>query len=199
MSVRLTANRLMPRYAAAQEQARADAVQWLRVLFGVDKARSLGDQRSLTNEVIATFPKREDRVGYFLAILRDETKPRPVRMAAVSALMDENCFDYKRPFSQISSDIFSSLLSLLKSKDGEVRKAGAGNVGSVCRRIKSPGNRKARAKEAISSLDVAIAHEQDKDVLAYMKMVRPILEEMLRVQDRSPLAAQRRGGSDEGA
>ena len=150
--VRLTANRLLPGYAAAPEKARADAAQWPRTIFSTSKADSDLDLRTAAKEIMAGFSKREDRVDFFLAIMADETKPRPVRMASVSALVDEQCFDFKQPASPVASRVFSALLFLLNSKDGELRKVGASMPQYVSHRITSRPDQVMRASERFRRL-----------------------------------------------
>ena len=141
----------------------------LRTIFSTSKAGDELELRPVANEVMATFSKREDRVAYFLAVLRDETKPRPVRVASVGALVNWNCFDYKQPSGQVSSDVFSALLSLLKSEDGELRKAGASApCYFICSHITSRKDRIARTKE-LSALNAAFDVERDKDIRRYME------------------------------
>jgi hypothetical protein len=172
ISVRLSANRLLRRYAAVPEDARMDAAQWPRSLFAAGKVSNQDDLADLTGEIISMSSKREDRVAYFLSIIRDEAKPRSVRVASVSALVDKECFDYEHSTAQASSDVFSAVLSLVNSNDAQFRKRGASLLHYVCQRIRSPQDRAARATEAIASLDAAIQKEHDPDVLTYMKANR---------------------------
>ena len=186
--VRLTANRLLPGYAAAPEKARADAAQWPRTIFAASKADSDMDLRSVAKEIMAGFSKREDRVDFFIAIMADETKPRPVRMASVSALADEQCFDFKQPASPVASRVFSAMLFVLNSKDGELRKAGASMPHYVCWRITSPPDQAVRAIEALLALNAAIDVERDEGVLAFMKAYRWHLENILKSPPRPRLS-----------
>ena len=89
-----------------RQSRRADAAKWLRSTFTGSKDRSDENLRLLAKEISATFSEREDRVGYFLAIMRDDANRRPIRMAAVAALSDQECFDYKHPASKTASDVF---------------------------------------------------------------------------------------------
>ncbi len=154
-------------------------------IFSTSKAGDELELRPVANEVMATFSKREDRVAYFLAVLRDETKPRPVRVASVGALVNWNCFDYKQPSGQVSSDVFSALLSLLKSEDGELRKAGASApCYFICSHITSRKDRIARTKEALSALNAAFDVERDKDIRRYMEAYKWHLGNILNPPDK---------------
>jgi hypothetical protein len=169
MPVRLQANRLLPLYAAAPEQARAEAPQWLRTIFSTSTADDNANLQPVAREIMASLPKREDRVAYFLAILGDETRPRPVRMASVVIVVDQDCFDFEHPAGKVSSDVFSALLCLLKSKDVAIREAGAGMAEDVCLRIISRKDRVARVNEALSAINAAIGLERDETVRTLMK------------------------------
>ena len=173
--LRISANRLTRRYAAVRDQADADAAQWARTTFAVSETDSYEELDSLAAEIIGGFTKREDRVGYFLPIMSDETKPRPVRMSSKRALSDPACFDYQHPTSETASDVCAALLSLLKSTDGQVRKAGAGSLLYLCDRITSKKDRGAVANVGISALDAAIEQERDPDVLDFMRQYRGFL------------------------
>ena len=178
--VRLTANRLLPGYAAAPEKARADAAQWPRTIFSTSKADSDLDLRTAAKEIMAGFSKERGPRQLFLAIMADETKPRPVRMASVSALVDEQCFDFKQPASPVASRVFSALLFLLNSKDGELRKVRHSMPQYVSHRITSRPDQVMRASEATSALNAAIDVERDEGVLAFMKAYRWHLENLLK-------------------
>ena len=146
-----------------------------RTTFAVSETDSYEELDSLAAEIIGGFTKREDRVGYFLPIMSDETKPRPVRMSAKRALSDPGCFDYQHPTSEAASDVCAALLSLLKLTDRQVRKAGAGSLLYLCDRITSKKDRGVVAKEGISALDAAIEQERDPDVLDFMRQYRGFL------------------------
>ncbi len=179
MPIRLSANRLLPRFAAAPEQASAEAAQWPRTLFMEAKDAGAQDLRWLATGIISTFPKREDRVRYFVAILRDEDKPRPVREASLEAAKNRDCFDYDHPAAETSSEVFTAVLALLKSKDGEIRKDATTWLEHVCDTIDSRKGRAARAKEAITSLDAAVGQEQDKGIRKLMEFYRDALDDIL--------------------
>ncbi len=178
ISVRMLANRLLPYYSAVPEQAAAEAAQWPRSIFAAGNGYSDQGRAALAGEIAAAFSKREDRLGYFLNIARDETKPRSVREAAVQALV-LHCFDYEGPGSQAASDVFSAVLSLLKSKDGDFRAVASSAPGSICDRIRSKKDRDGRAKEAIHSLQAAIERENDERVRDVMNSDLWLLQQTL--------------------
>jgi hypothetical protein len=167
LSVRFEANRLLPNYSAKADQARTEAWKWARRVFESAKAESCIHLTEVLPDVMAAFPNRDDRVTYFSNLIDDETKPDPVRLASVSALLDEQCFDYKDATSDAASKDFSALLSLLKSKNGEFRK-NALNVYFVCTRIPSDKSRIIRIKEAQAAVSAAIEQERDASVKSYM-------------------------------
>jgi hypothetical protein len=184
MPVRLSVNALLPRYAAAPEEAGADAAQWPRTLFSEGKGVSAEDLQWLATGISSMVAKREERVGYFVAILRDETKPRPVREASLSALRERDCFDYDHPAAQASSNVFEAVVALVKSGDGKIREDAMRWLYLVCHTIKSRQARVARAKEAIASLDAAAAQEPDQEMRDFIQSCRADLD--LIVTDRWP-------------
>ena len=179
MPMRLSANRVLPRYATGPEQAGAEATQWPRRMFAEGKDLGVGELNSLAAGIANASPKREDRIAFFLGILADESKPKPVRMASWTTLWGPNCFDYKHAGGQASSDVFSGLLALLKSNDGDLRKAGAEVRGQHLLFHRIAQDQVSRAKEAIASLDGAIEKEPDPGVREYMKGRRCSLVDLL--------------------
>ena len=180
MSVRLSANRLLPRYAAAQAEAVADAANWPRTLFAGRELSSKDDLRLLADEIAATFSKREDRAAYFASIIADETKPRLARLASATVLTEGEGFDFEHPASQTSSGVFSATLSLLTSKDMEIRKAAGEFPLSVCDGIRTREDQRIRAKQAISAIDAAIKEEADPGVRDSMDSARFFLESFVK-------------------
>ena len=179
MPMRLSANRVLPRYATGPEQAGAEATQWPRRMFAEGGDLGVGELNSLAAGIANASAKREDRIVFFLGILADESRPKPVRMASLTTLSGPSCFDYKHPGGQASSDVFSGLLALLKSNDGDLRKAGTRSASSVCHIIASREDQVSRTKEAIASLDGAIEKERDPGVREYMKGSRGSLVDLL--------------------
>jgi hypothetical protein len=179
LSVRFEANRLLPNYSANPDQARAEGWKWARGVFETAKTEKCYDLMQMLPDLMAGFATRDERVTYFANLVQDESKPDPVRMASIGALTEERCFDFKDASGKVASKDFSVLLSLLNSKNGEFRKAGASQPWHVCTFIPSDESRIARAKETIVALTAAIKEEPDKSVKTYMTAFLHFLEEVL--------------------
>ena len=168
MSLRSSANRLLPRYAAVADEAKAESLQWTRDVFSQGNVSAVS-ARDLAKEISEGYSSREERVGFFLSVSHDESKGQDVRCAAMSELTCSRCFDYEHPAGKASSSAFSGILSMLKSNDPVLRICAVEYPRTICLTIRSPSEADARANEARSSVRDALQSERDEKMRKKME------------------------------